>query len=105
MQLHIFQLFQEKRKKRMLDNEVLDDDEGNADDSKIQAEKRMIVISGDDLGDSLFSYEEQGNKGWVDEVLKRSEEESDDGSSASEETEEDENDSDLGEKLIEQYWE
>jgi hypothetical protein len=98
MQLHIFQLFQEKRKKRMLDNEVSDDDEGNADDSKIQTEKRMKVISGDNLGDSFFSDEEQGNKGWVDEV----EEESDDGSSASEETEEDENDSDLGEKLIEQ---
>ena len=82
MQLHIFQLFQEKRKKRMLDNEVLDDDEGNADDSKIQAEKRMKVISGDDLGDSFFSDKEQGNKGWVDEVLERREEESDDGSSA-----------------------
>jgi len=101
---------EEKRKKRMLDNEVSDDDEGNADDSKIQTEKRMKVISGDDLGDSFFSDEEQGNKGWVDEVLERREEESDDGesddgSSASEETEEDENDSDLGEKLIEQDWE
>lgn len=74
----------------MLDNEVSDDDEGNADDSKIQTEKRMKVISGDDLGDSFFSDEEQGNKGWVDEVLERREEESDDGesddgSSASEE--------------------
>lgn len=100
-----------ERKKRMLDNEVSDDDEGNADDSKGRREKRMKVLSGDDLGDSFFSDEEQGKKGWVDEVLARREEESedeesDDGSSASEETEEDENDSsDIREGLIEEDWE
>lgn len=101
---------EEKRKKRMLDNEVSDDDEGNVDDFKGRTEKKMKFISGDDLGDSFFSDEEQEKKGWVDEVLERREEESedgefDDGSSASEETEEDENDSDIGERLIEQDWE
>lgn len=99
-----------ERKKRMLDNEVSDDDEGNADDSNGRRGKRMKVLSGDDLGDSFFSDEEEGKKGWVDEVLARREEESeegesDDGSSASEETEEDENDSDIREGLIEQDWE
>lgn len=101
---------EEKRKKRMLDNEVSDDDESDVDDFKERTEKKMKFISGDDLGDSFFSDEEQEKKGWVDEVLERREEESedgefDDGSSASEETEEDENDSDIGERLIEQDWE
>lgn len=101
---------EEKRKKRMLDNEVSDDDEGDVDDFKGRTEKKRKFISGDDLGDSFFSDEEQEKKGWVDEVLERREEESedgefDDGSSASEETEEDENDSDIGERLIEQDWE
>lgn len=102
---------EEKRKNRMLDNEVSDDDdEGDVDDFKGRTEKKRKFISGDDLGDSFFSDEEQEKKGWVDEVLERREEESedgefDDGSSASEETEEDENDSDIGERLIEQDWE
>lgn len=102
---------EEKRKNRMLDNEVSDDDdEGDVDDFKGRTEKKRKFISGDDLGDSFFSDEEQEKKGWVDEVLERREEESedgefDDGSSTSEETEEDENDSDIGERLIEQDWE
>eukprot|EP00252_Welwitschia_mirabilis_P014875 TRINITY_DN32930_c0_g1_i1.p1 TRINITY_DN32930_c0_g1~~TRINITY_DN32930_c0_g1_i1.p1 ORF type:complete len:905 (-),score=254.76 TRINITY_DN32930_c0_g1_i1:497-3211(-) len=67
---------EEKRKKRMLDNELSDDDvEANNEDgdADVMANRKMKMnaLSGDDLGDSFFPEEEQEKKGWVDEVLDR----------------------------------
>ncbi|KAH9309727.1 hypothetical protein KI387_037638, partial [Taxus chinensis] len=103
---------EKERSKRMFDNEDSDDDddnEKNMSESKRRTQKRMKMLSGDDLGDSFVSDEEMDKKGWVDEVLERKEEsednESDDGSSDSEETEGSEDGSDTEESLMEQDWE
>ncbi|GLJ38313.1 hypothetical protein SUGI_0780240 [Cryptomeria japonica] len=104
---------EKERSKRMLDNEDFDDDDNDEkykNDSTGREQKTRKMLSGDDLGDSFFSDEELDEKGWVDEVLERNEEDSednelDDGSSASEETDEGGEDDSDSEGLNEQDWE
>lgn len=68
---------EEERQKRMIAGEDSSDEEN--EDSEKPSEQKQRAISGDDLGDS-FSVNEQvmTEKGWVDEVLERKDEEDSD---------------------------
>ncbi|KAI5056535.1 hypothetical protein GOP47_0028353 [Adiantum capillus-veneris] len=67
---------EEKRRKRMLDEESEDSESENTagrQDSQI-TKRRRLELSGDDLGENFANDDDDPKKGWVDEVLARNEE-------------------------------
>eukprot|EP00250_Pteridium_aquilinum_P014439 c21988_g1_i1 orf=84-2915(+) len=79
---------EEKRKKRMLDEEFSEDSGSEeADHTRLsrKTKRQRLEISGDDLGENFLIDDDHPKKGWVDEVLARKEDEEEDSSSEEDE--------------------